>query len=521
MFFVSMKVKRGVNMDEVMLQTEGITIAFPGVKALTDVNFAVKKGEIRALVGKNGAGKSTLIKIITGMYHPAAGKFFIENREVKNAGPELMTRLGVKAIYQDNDLIPYFTIGESVMLRHEPVKGVFVDRKLMHERARTLFKDRLGVNIDPYTLVRELNVSQQQLVQIAASLLEKPRIMIFDEPTAALSIKEIDKLFEIIFTLKSEGVSIIYISHRFGEVFKLADSITILTDGIKVADLNLKDTTEDEVISLMAGAGNERFNKTKTRIFNYNGAESALSVKGLGCGFLKDINFDLYKGEILGFYGGEGAGQQELAKAIFGESKITLESFRLFGKETRLHSPGRAIKAGIAYIPRNRLEEGIVRGFNVRENITLPKIRSFSRMEFISRRKEESTAREHISKLDIKTPSSLTPMASLSGGNQQKVVLARWIVVNPRILILDYPTIGIDVRAKNEVYKILLELAGSGMSLILITPEYEEISMLCNRVLVMREGKIKKELAAEELSEYKLLSYAIGSSGGGGKHAKA
>ncbi|MDR2478185.1 MAG: sugar ABC transporter ATP-binding protein [Treponema sp.] len=505
-------------MDEVMLRTEGINIAFPGVKALTDVNFSVKKGEIRALVGKNGAGKSTLIKIITGMYHPAAGKFFIENTEVKNAGPELMTRLGVKAIYQDNDLIPYFTIGESVMLRNEPVKGVFVDRKLMHEQARVIFKDRLGVDIDPYTLVRELNVSQQQLVQIAASLLEKPRIMIFDEPTAALSVKEIDKLFEIIFALKSEGVSIIYISHRFGEVFKLADSITILTDGIKVADLNLKDTTEDEVISLMAG--NERFNKTKTRIFNYNGAESALSIKGLNDGFLKDIDFDLYKGEILGFYGGEGAGQQELAKAIFGESKITVEKFKLFGKETRLNSPGRAIKEGIAYIPRNRLEEGIVRGFNVRENITLPKIRSFSRMEFISRRKEETTAREHISKLDIKTPSSLTPIASLSGGNQQKVVLARWIVVNPRILILDYPTIGIDVRAKNEVYKILLELAGGGMSLILITPEYEEISMLCNRVIIMREGKIKKELAAEELSEYKLLSYAIGSSDEGGKNEK-
>jgi ribose transport system ATP-binding protein len=506
-------------MDEVMLRMEGISITFPGVKALTDVNFSVKKGEIRALVGKNGAGKSTLIKIITGIYHSMSGIFSIENTEVKNATPELMTRLGVKAIYQDNDLIPYFTIGESVMLRNEPIKGIFVDRKTLHERAKAIFREKLGVEIDPYTLVRELNVSQQQLVQIASSLLENPKIMIFDEPTAALSVREIDKLFEIIFSLKQEGVSIIYISHRFGEVFKIADSITILTDGIKVADLSLKDTTEAEVISLMAG--NERFNKTKSRIFSRSDAEPVLSVTGLSDSFLKDISFDLYKGEILGFYGGEGAGQQELAKAIFGESRINAESFKLFGKETHLVSPGRAIKAGIAYIPRNRLEEGIVRGFTVRENITLPKICSFSRMQFISQRKEEAVAKEHISRLDIKTPSSLTPIASLSGGNQQKVVLARWIVVNPRILILDYPTIGIDVRAKNEVYKILLGMADSGMSLILITPEYEEISMLCDRVIVMREGKIKKEITVEELSEYKLLSYAIGTAEERGKNENA
>jgi ribose transport system ATP-binding protein len=505
-------------MDDICLRTEGINISFPGVKALTNVDFSIRKGEIRALVGKNGAGKSTLIKIITGIYHPSSGSYFLDNTKIKNATPELMTKLGIKAIYQDNDLIPYFTVGESVMLRNEPCRGGFVDYKKMHEITKTLFLEKLGVDIDPYMLVRELNVSQQQLVQIAASLLEKPRIMIFDEPTATLSVQEIEKLFEIIFSLKKEGVSIIYISHRFGEVFKIADSITILTDGVKIADLNIKDTTENEVISLMAG--DEKFNKASARVFRRDGSGTALSVRGLKDDYLKNIDFDLQKGEILGFYGGEGAGQQEIAKAIYGESKAHFDEIRVFGKSVKLTSPGKAIKQGIAYVPRNRLMEGIVRGFSVRENITLPKLDFFSRMLFINQKKEDETAREQIGRLDIKTPSPATPIASLSGGNQQKVVLARWIVVKPRILVLDYPTIGIDVRAKNEVYRILLDLAGSGISLILITPEYEEISMLCDRVIVIRGGKIKKELAAEELSEYKLLSYAIGSGDGEEGHEK-
>ncbi|MDR0877024.1 MAG: sugar ABC transporter ATP-binding protein, partial [Treponema sp.] len=466
-----------------------------------------------ALVGKNGAGKSTLIKIITGMYKPESGRLFVGDREVKHATPRLMTKMGVKAIYQDNDLIPYFTVGESIMLKREPAKGPFVDKKKVHETARAILLEKLGVDLDPYTPVGELNISMQQLIQIAACLVEEPKIMIFDEPTAALSAKEIDKLFAIINTLKKDGVSIIYISHRFGEVFKIADSITILTDGMKVADMNLADTTEDTVISLMAG--NEKFSRAKNRKYVRKENNTALSVRGLHNDVLKDINFDLHPGEILGFFGGEGMGQQEIAKALYGGRKGVFGCFTVFGKETKPLTPARAIKNGIAYIPRNRLEEGIVRGFMVRENMTLPKLAGFSRMGFINQGAEELVAREHIKKLDIKTPGTKTPVASLSGGNQQKVVLARWMVTKPRILILDYPTIGIDVRAKNEVYKILLDLAEKGMSLILITPEYEEVAMLCDRVIVMRDGKITKELNAEELSEYTLLSYAIGSGGGG------
>ncbi|MDR0877423.1 MAG: sugar ABC transporter ATP-binding protein [Treponema sp.] len=504
-------------MDETAIRTEKLNIAFPGVKALTDVDFSVKKGEVRALVGKNGAGKSTLIKIITGMYKPDSGRLFIGDREVKHATPELMTKTGVKAIYQDNDLIPYFTVGESIMLKKEWTKGPFIDKKKVHETARTILSEKLGVDIDPYTPVSELNVSRQQLIQIAACLVEEPKIMIFDEPTAALSVKEIEKLFSIINTLKKDGVSIIYISHRFGEVFKIADSITILMDGMKVADMNLADTTEDEVISLMAG--NEKFNQAKNRKYIRNENDIALSIRGLQNDFLQNINFDLYKGEILGFFGGEGMGQQKIAKAIFGELNAEFGNITVFGKETRLSRPAQAIKNGIAYIPRNRLEEGIVRGFMVRENVTLPKLRAFSRLGFINPGAEETVAVEHIKKLDIKTPGPSAQIANLSGGNQQKVVLARWMVTEPRILILDYPTIGIDVRAKNEVYKILLDLAEKGMSLILITPEYEEVAMLCDRVIVMRDGKITKELNADELSEYKLLSYAIGSGEEGDKNA--
>jgi ribose transport system ATP-binding protein len=491
------------------IRAEKISIAFPGVKALTDVDFSVQEGEIRALVGKNGAGKSTLIKIITGMYKPNVGRIFISGTEVKHTDPEIMAKLGIKAIYQDNDLIPYFTVGESIMLGREARRGPFLDRKKMHETARAILYGKIGVNIDPYTTVSELNVSSQQLIQIAACLVERPKIMIFDEPTASLSVKEIDKLFEIIASLKKSGVSVIYISHRFGEVFKIADTITILTDGMKIADMNLADTTEDKVISLMAG--NEQFSHVKTRKYVKNGQDIALSVRNMHNAFLRNINFDLHRGEILGFFGGEGMGQQQVARSVYGGLEAEFDSLKVFGKEKKISTPAQAIKNGIAYIPRNRLEEGIVRGFSVRENVTLPKLHAFSKSIFIDEKAEDAITRKHIEKLTIKTPETTTPIANLSGGNQQKVVLARWIVTEPRILILDYPTIGIDIRAKNEVYKILLDLAEQGMSLMLITPEYEEVAMLCDRVIVMRDGKIRREIEANELSEYKLLSYAIGS----------
>jgi ribose transport system ATP-binding protein len=499
------------------IRAEKISIAFPGVKALTDVDFSVQEGEIRALVGKNGAGKSTLIKIITGIYKPNAGRIFFSGTEIKHADPEIMTKLGIKAIYQDNDLIPYFTVGESIMLGKEARRGPFLDRKKMHEAARGILNEKLGVDIDPYTTVSDLNVSSRQLIQIASCLVEKPKIMIFDEPTASLSAKEIDKLFEIIASLKKDGVSVIYISHRFGEIFRLAETITILADGIKIADVNLADTTEEKVISLMAG--NEHFSRAKTRKYVKKGRDIALSVKNLRSDFLRNISFDLHRGEILGFFGGEGMGQQRVARSVYGALKAEFDSLRVFGKERKISSPAQAIKNGIAYIPRNRLEEGIVRGFSVRENITLPKLQAFSKNIFIDEKAEDAVAREHIEKLMIKTPETTTPIKNLSGGNQQKVVLARWIVTEPRILILDYPTIGIDVRAKNEVYKILLDLAERGMSLMLITPEYEEAAMLCDRVIVMRDGKIRGEITAEELSEYKLLSYAIGSGGEGTQNA--
>jgi len=498
-------------MTEKVLEVRNLSKSFPGVKALEQVDFHLNKGEIRTLVGKNGAGKSTLIKSITGIYQQEEGQIFLNGEDVSHFSPEKMSHAGVEAIYQENDLIPYFTVGESIMLNSEPrtSSSLFINKKALYAASQRILTEELNSTIDPRTLIRELNVSQQQIVQIAKNLVKKPKVLIFDEPTAALSAKEIDNLFAIIRDLKTRGVSIIYISHRFDEVFALADSITVFRDGMKVADKDVRETTHKEIIEIMAGEDGVEISRERSHRKAFT-EESVLTMADGGNSFISGISFELNRGEILGFFGGEGAGQQKLAQTLYGMLPLETGDLRVFGKPAVITSPSKAIELGLGYIPRNRKEEGVVMDFSIQENITLPILPQVSSHGFIQRSKEAGIALKQLQDLAIKAPGTFTNVRNLSGGNQQKVVLSRWIATAPKILILDYPTIGIDIKAKSEIYRILDRLTENGVSIILITPEFEEIQVLCDRVLVMRQGRIVKEFASHDISEKELLLHAIG-----------
>ncbi len=498
-------------MSKKLLEVRKLSKYFPGVKALQEVDFHLNEGEIRTLVGKNGAGKSTLIKSITGIYQQESGDIFLDGEDVSYFTPERMSHAGVEAIYQENDLIPYFTVGESIMLNNEPrtKSGLFINKNELYRRAEQILQEDLHSTLNPRVLIRDLNVSQQQIVQIAKNLVKRPKILIFDEPTAALSAKEIEQLFSIIRDLKTKGVSIIYISHRFDEIFALADGITVFRDGLKVADKYVTETTQKEIIEIMAGEDGVEISRERSHN-KFFIEDPVLQMTSGENAYIKDINFSLKKGEVLGIFGGEGAGQQKLAQTLYGMIPLEKGNITVSGEKKILSSPKKAIDAGLGYIPRNRKTEGVVIDFNIKENITLPILSHVSSKGFIKGKIEVEVATKQLKDLAIKAPGIFTHVRTLSGGNQQKVVLGRWIATAPNILILDYPTIGVDIKAKSDIYRILDKLTEMGLSIILITPEFEEIQVLCDRVLVMREGRIVKEFSSVDLSERELLSYAIG-----------
>lgn len=493
-----------------VIQMTGISKEFPGVKALDSVSFSLEKGEIRALVGKNGAGKSTLIKTITGVYKADSGEYFIDGEHIPaNCSPASLLKRGIHAIYQENDLVPFFTVRENIMLNNEIEKcRVILDSKAMFEQTKIVLTTLLRSDIRPDAYIKDLNVAQRQLVQIAKALVDEPKVLIFDEPTASLSSTEIDMLFSIISELKRKDVSIIYISHRLEEIFQIADSVTVMRDGKKIIDAQMTDIDEAMLIRHISGQESqiERFPRSTPIAEN----EMAMRIKGLQSGILQNVDIELRKSEILGVFGAEGAGQLDLAKALFGLSKTTFSSFEIFGKPISLQRPIDAIKAKIGYVPRDRKGEGLVIDYSVLENITLANLQSYCTFSFLKLNEERKVANRMVEELQIKTTGIDTDVRVLSGGNQQKVVLARWLSIDLHILVLDYPTAGIDVQAKEEVYRILRTLSDKGTSILLITPEYEEIKALCDRVIVMRDGKVKAVIDVEKTNEEKLMAYAIG-----------
>ncbi len=498
-------------LDNVILEARGINKQFPGVNALNDVHFNLRRGEVRALMGKNGAGKSTLIKTITGVYPFDSGEVYLNGERIRDVTPYNMHHYGIGAIYQENDLIPYFTIGQSMFLNNEYRRaGIFLNSRRMHREAGELMKRVLDVDIDPYTIIDNLNVSQKQMVQIATQLFYKSKILIFDEPTASLSSTEIEKLFAIIEKLKNDGVSIIYISHRLEEVFHISDSITVMKDGCKVADLVTNDITEADLISAMTG-GADADEEFITR--GLDSGRVSLRIRKLKAEGIKSLDLDLHEGEILGVFGAEGAGQENLSNILYGVVKHEAELFELNGKPVTIKKPKDAIKLNIGCVPRDRKREGMISDFSVAENVTIANMGKFSARSWVKKKLEHAEAGKMVEKLAVKTPSTSTIIRTLSGGNQQKVIIARWLTLDLSILILDYPTSGIDVHAKNEVYRILRALADNGTSMILITPEYDEIKSLCDRVVVVRNGEAVAVLPVKDLSEGALLTHAIGMGG--------
>ncbi|MFN3698593.1 MAG: sugar ABC transporter ATP-binding protein [Dictyoglomus sp.] len=491
---------------------EGISKAFPGVQALDRVDFEAYAGEVMALVGENGAGKSTLMNILSGAYQKDAGRIYLEGKRVEIQDPYHAQLLGISTIYQELNVTFNQTVAQNIFLGRElKRKGIlgslgFVDRKEMERRAGEILK-MLGANIAPNEFVKNLSVAQKQLVEIAKALSFKAKIIIMDEPTSALGPEEVEKLFEVIKQLKDQGIAIIFISHRLEEVFKIADRITILRDGKLVGYMKKEEATIDKVIYLMVNRPlGDMFKKEEVKK-----GEPVLEVRNLSSNVVKNVSFSLYKGEILGIAGLVGSGRTELVRLIFGADPKKSGEIYIEGKKIEIKSPEDAVKVGIGLVPEDRQNQGLILKMPVRENIGTTIIRKIlSFLSFIDKVKLSQIAEDFVKKLNIRAPSILEKVMYLSGGNQQKVVLAKWLASDAKILILDEPTRGIDVGAKAEIHAIMSQLVKQGISIIMISSEMPEVLAMSDRILVMSEGRIVAELQRGEATQEKIMAYASG-----------
>ena len=494
-------------MDErTVLQMKGVKKYFPGVKALDGVDFELKKGEIHALLGENGAGKSTLIKILTGIYSMTEGSIHIKGEEVHMKSVKDARDNRIAAIHQEICLVPYISVARNVYLGRElKTKLGLMDDKTMEEETQKLL-DRLGMDIDAAKEVRQYSIAQQQLIEIAKALALDAEILLMDEPTSSLTEKEVTKLFETIRRLKDSGTSIIYISHRMEELFELSDRVTVLRDGQYIGTYVTKDTTREELVAAMVG-------RQLTEFYVKDSVpqdEVFMEVKNLSrAGVFQDVSFTLRKGEILGVSGMVGAGRSEVARAIVGIDAKDGGEVLLEGKALNIQKPIDAINAGIVLIPENRKEEGLVLENSVRFNTTLAVLKQFIRGVIWNRKKEEGIVDSHIKSLKIRTPHQEQLILNLSGGNQQKVVIAKWLATEPKVLIMDEPTRGVDVGAKAEIYTIMNSLAKQGISIIMISSDLPEIINMSDRVMVMREGKLAGILDKDEIGQEQIMRFAV------------
>ncbi len=489
-----------------ILEMKNISKSFPGVLALDNVNLKLERGEVKALVGENGAGKSTLIKILTGAYTPDSGEIKVFGQTFHRMTPILSERLGISAVYQNLILAGHLTVLENVLMGIEPSFLGFLRKREMEKRVEEIL-ERIGYKgiISLHQRVKDLSAAQQGMVAIARALSRSAKIFIFDEPTAVLAEKEVKELFRVIRQLKSEGMSVIYISHRLEEIFELCDNVLVLKDGKVVGERSVKETTEDELIRMMVG---REIRKDLYDPYRKIG-EVILKVEELKNEKLKGCSFEVRKGEIVGIYGLVGSGRTELARALFGADPIESGRIYLNGTEVKIKNPRRAIKVGLGLVPEDRREQGLALKLSVKVNINLPIYERIGRIGFIKLSEERKTAEHYVKVLAIKTPHINQIVANLSGGNQQKVVLAKWLASQSRIFIMDEPTNGIDVGAKQEIYDLINKLAREGAGIIFISSYMPELMAVCDRILVMRDGKIVTSLNREEFDEEKILSFAI------------
>lgn len=493
----------------VVLETKGIVKVFPGVRALNKVYFTLCEGEIRALVGENGAGKTTLVKILSGAYQPDQGEIFLRGKKAIIPDPYQAQHMGISIVYQELNLIPYMSVARNILLGREPRTslGLVESSKLVEQAGKLMAM--LNLSLDPDSLIYELPIAQQQMVAIVRALSANPDILILDEPTASLSEHEVKHLFEVMRNLKKKGVSIISISHRLEEVFQIADSVTVLKDGEVVATRSAREINQGELIKMMVG-------REFVNIFPQKGGldikeEVVFSVRGLTRkGALKNINLDLRRGEVVIVAGLRGQGQRELVRAIFGIDPIDKGEIYLEGKKIQINSPGDAIRAGIGFLSDDRKTEGLVLCRSIRENVALPTLKGRQVGGFIKRKEEKEVVNSQVKALDIRTTSIEQEAQFLSGGNQQKLIIAKWLLGNPRVIIFDEPTIGIDVGTKIEIYHRLRELAREGTGILIVSSDMIEIIGMSDRALVMFEGEIVAEIPAEKISEEKIMAAAAG-----------
>ncbi|HEY6189492.1 MAG TPA: sugar ABC transporter ATP-binding protein [Pyrinomonadaceae bacterium] len=497
-------------MTNPILEMKGISKRFPGVVALDAVNLEVYPGEVVALAGENGAGKSTLMKILGGVYQPDEGQVRIEGQDVSIRSVSDAIARGIGFIHQELNVLDNLNIGENVFLGREPVWGGplnLVDRPKMHAQTEVYLK-RLGLDIPSRTPLSQLSIAQQQMVEIAKTLSLNARILIMDEPTSSLTLTETERLLEVTKDLRAHGVSIIYISHRLGEIKDLADRVIVLRDGRNAGELKREDINHDNIVKLMVGRDLKHFYEppTTTDRASYVEAQDLRTHRYPN----KPVSFELRKGEILGFAGLVGAGRSEVAQALFGVDGPLNGQVKLDGKPIRIHSPQDAIAHGIYLIPEDRRRSGLILEVPIRENITLPALTRYASAGWIMYEAERKISTEMLGKLNIKAPSVESKAGNLSGGNQQKVVLAKWLSLNPKVLIFDEPTRGIDVGAKAEIYHLMRSLAESGVAIMMISSDMEEILGESDRVAVMHEGAITGILERAECSEEAIMRLAVG-----------
>jgi ribose transport system ATP-binding protein len=495
-------------MNDVLVLMEGIEKTFPGVYALSQCQFELRAGEVHALVGENGAGKSTLMKVLSGIYKKDAGRILYKGKEVDIPNPRTALHLGISMIHQELNLMPHLTVAQNIYIGREPRAAIpfALDEKALNAKAEALFA-MLHLKLDPRTKVADLTVAKQQIVEIAKAISFNSAVLIMDEPTAALTDTEIDELFNITRQLREKGVGIVHISHRLEELKQISDRVTVMRDGHYIDTVRTAEVTTDRIISMMVG---RTIFEATPEVPETPSQEVALEIKKLNRGnVIRDVSFNLKRGEILGFAGLVGAGRTEVARAIFGADRIDSGEVYVFGQKAQIRSPGDAVRHGIGYLSEDRKRYGLTLGMDVETNVVLAAFQKFlGWLGWVKDASIRATADQYVERLSVRTPNAQQKVKFLSGGNQQKVIIAKWLVADTNILIFDEPTRGIDVGAKSEIYKLLNNLARQGKSIIMISSELPEILRMSHRVMVMCEGRITGELSSAEATQEKIMKFA-------------
>lgn len=491
----------------VVLEVKGVSKFFPGVQALKGVDLDIHRGEVHAIIGENGAGKSTLMKVLTGVYQRDAGEYWFEGEKVNFTNVQQSIAMGISCIYQELTIVPLIDVARNLFLGNLPMEKGRINYRKLYEDAHEVL-NLLELDVSPKTLAKDLSIAQHQMIEIGRAITRKSKVIIMDEPTSSLTAKETEVLFRVIRSLKEKGVAIFYISHKLEEIMEISDRISVFRDGMHISTFdNDENATQDKIVSQMIGREiSNYFNKQPAVL-----GDVVLEAKGLTRnGYFENISFSVRQGEVLGFFGLVGAGRSEVMKALFGADRLHTGEIYINGVKTTIKSPSAAIKKGIGLVPEDRKAEGLVLRLSVKINELMVKMKEINRCGFIQARTAQSLAEEYKKRLDIKTPTLSKVVGELSGGNQQKVAIAKWLMVNPCLLILDEPTRGVDVGAKSEIYRLISELAQQGVAVIVISSELPEILGVSDRIITMHEGKKTGELITANTDSHEVMQYALG-----------